>query len=72
MCVLLILEKQETNGALFLKPIFLSYASLFGFVAFINHLTIYAPLKSHKSDLSIDVLNHICLLGFYLSLASPD
>ena len=29
-------------------------------------------LKSHKSDLSTDLLNLICLLGFYLSSALPD
>ena len=34
--------------------------------------TIYASLKSHKFDLSIDVLNLICLLGLYLSSALPD
>ena len=29
-------------------------------------------LKLHKSDLSLDFLNLICLLGFYLSSALPD
>ena len=34
--------------------------------------TIYTSLKSHRSDLSIDVLNLICLLVLYLSSALPD
>ena len=34
--------------------------------------TIYASLKSHKFDLSIDVLNLIFLLGLYLASALPD
>ena len=34
--------------------------------------TIYASLKSHKSDLSIDDLNLICLLGLYFSSVLPD
>ena len=42
----------------------------FFFVRVIVPLTIiYASLKSHRSDLSIDVLNLICLLGWYLSSA---
>ena len=32
--------------------------------------SIYASLQSHKLDLSIDVLNLICLLGEYVPLAS--
>ena len=68
MSVLLIFEIQETNGALFLKAHFLSYASLFGFVTVIVPLaTIYASLKLHNYDRNIDVLNLICLLGLYLS-----
>ena len=64
---------QETNGALFLKANFLSYALLSGFVTVIvPFTTIYASLKSHKSYLSIDVLNLICLLGLCLSSALPD
>ena len=63
---------QETNGALFLKAIFLSYALLSGFVTVIARLTtIYASLKSHRSDIKIDVLNLLCLLGLYLSSALP-
>ena len=63
MSVLLISEMQETNGALFLKANFLSYALLSGFVTVIAPLTtMYASLKSHKSDLKIDVLNLLCLL----------
>ena len=68
MSVLLIFEIQETNGALFLKAHFFSYASLFGFVTVIVPLTtIYASLKLHNYDCNIDVLNLICLLGLYLS-----
>ena len=64
---------QETNGALFLKANFLSYASLSGFVTLIFRLaTIYASLKSHRCDLNLDVLNLICLLGLCLSSAVPD
>ena len=65
--VSLIFEMQLRNGALFLKANFLSYALLTGFVTVIFPLTtIYAPLKSHRSDLSIDVLNLICLLVLYV------
>ena len=72
MSVLLIFKMQETNGALFLKANFLSYALLSGFVTVIvPFTTIYASLKSHKSNLSIDVLNLICLLGLCLSSAFP-
>ena len=70
MSVLLIFEMQETNGALFLKAIFLSNASLFGFATVVFLFTaIYTSLKSHRSDRSIDVLNLICLPGLYLSSA---
>ena len=31
-----------------------------------------APLYSHKSDLSIDVFNFLCLLRPYLPSALPD
>ena len=73
MSALSIFEMQEKNGALFLKANFLSYASLFGFITVIVPLTtIYASLKSHRYDHSIDVLNLICLLGLYLSSALPD
>ena len=34
--------------------------------------TMYSSLKSHRSDLSIDVLNLICLLGLYQSSKLPD
>ena len=40
MSVLLISEMQETNGALFLKANFLSYALLSGFATVIVH---YVP-----------------------------
>ena len=73
MSVLLIFEMQETNSELFVKAYFLSYALLFGSVTIIVSLTTtYVSLKSHRSDRSIDVLNFICLLGFYLSSALPD
>ena len=47
---------------------------LTGFLRVIVPLTTttYASLKSQKSDLSIDVLNLICLLGLYLFPALPD
>ena len=65
------------NEALFLnaKNLFLMSINLLPsvFVRVILPLTkIYASLKSHKSDLPIDVLNLICLLGLYLSSALPD
>ena len=73
MSVLLIFEMQKINGALFLKANFLSYALLSEFVkSMVPFTTIYGSLKSHKSDLSIDVLNIICLLCLYLSSALPD
>ena len=73
MSVLLIFEVHETNGALFSSANFSSYALLFGLVTLIVPFTaIYASLKSHRSDLGIDVLNLICLLGKYLLLPLPD
>ena len=57
------------------KNLFLtSIKSLFAaFVRVISlFTTIYASIKWHKSDLSIDVLNLIGLFGLYLSLAAPD
>ena len=63
---------QETNGTSFLKANFLSYALLSGSETVKVPLTrIYASLKPHRSYLSIDVLNLICLLGLYLSSALP-
>ena len=54
MSVLLISEMQETKGALFLKGNFLSYALLSGFVkVIVPFKTIYASLKSHRSDLAL-------------------
>ena len=68
---------QLVNGELFLNAnnLFLtSVKSLFA--AFVRVMspftTICAPLKSHKSDFSIDVLNLIGLFDLHLSLASPD
>ena len=58
---------QLINGALFLKANFLSYASLSGAVTVIFPVTIiYASLKSHKLDLSIDVLKLICFLVLHV------
>ena len=34
--------------------------------------TIYASLKSHRSDYNNDVLNLTCLLGLYLLSELPD
>ena len=46
---------------------------LFVFVrVIVPFTTIYASLKSHRSDVSIDVLSLICLVGLYLSSAQPD
>ena len=70
--VLLSFELQEVNGALFLRANFLLQFASFGSVTVIVPLTtIYASLKSHKSDLSVDVLNLICLLALYLYSALP-
>ena len=68
---------QLVSGALFLnaKNLFLtSIKSLFAsFVRVIAPLTaIYASLKLHKSDLNIDVLNRICVLGLYLQHCQTD
>ena len=68
---------QLVNDALFLNAknlILMSIIPLpFVFVRVIVPLTtIYASLKSNKSDHSIDVLNLICLLGLYLSSALTD
>ena len=65
------------NGALFLnakKLFIISIKPLPSvFVRVIVPLTtMYASLKSHNYDLSIDVLNLISPLGSYLSLALPD
>ena len=61
--VLLILETEETNGALFLKGNFLTYTLLSEFVTVIVPLTtIHASLKSHKSYLRIDALTLVSLL----------
>ena len=74
MSVLLIFEMQLTNGTLFLnaKGLFFLLLSPSPSTVISPFTTIYASLKSHKSDLSIDVLNLICLLGLYLSSALPD
>ena len=72
---LLIFDMQLVNGALFLnaKDLFLTSINYLSasFVRVIVPLTtIYASLKSHRSDRTSDVLNLICLLGLYLSSAS--
>ena len=74
---LLIFDMQLVNGALFLnaKDLFLTSINYLSasFVRVIVPLTtIYASLKSHRSDQTIDVLNLICLLGLYLSSALPS
>ena len=54
---------QLINGALFLNATALFLFALFGLVTVIVPLTtIYASLKSHESDLNIDVLVLISLL----------
>ena len=54
---------QLANGALFLNATALFLFALFGLVTVIVPLTkIYASLKSHESDLNIDVLVLISLL----------
>ena len=69
----LIFKKQETNGALFFKVNYLPYASLSGSVTVIfSFTTMYASLKSHKSHISIGVLNLFCLFGLCLSSALLD
>ena len=50
-----------------IKPLSASFVRVISPLA-----TIYASLKPHKSDLSIDVLNLICLLGLQLSSALSD
>ena len=54
----LFLMSIKSIPSIFVKVIFLLAA-------------LYASPKSHKSDLSIDVLNLVCLLGLYLSSALP-
>ena len=75
--ILLIFDTQLVNGTLFLnaKYLFLMSINLFLYVfkrVILPLTTTYASLKSHKSDLSIDVLNLICLPGLYLCSALPD
>ena len=70
MSVLLIFEMELINGALFLnaKGLFLLLSLLPPTTVIVLLTTIYASLKSHRSD----VLNLICLLGLYLSSALLD
>ena len=73
MSVLLIVEMQEVNGASFLNANLLFQFASFGFATVIVPLTtIHVSLKSHRSDLNVNVLNLICLLGLYLSSALPN
>ena len=54
---------QLINGALFLHATALFLFASFGApTVTVPFTTIYAALKSHKSDLNIDVLTLICLL----------
>ena len=64
MSVLLTFEMQLINGALFLntKGLFFLLLLLPPVTVIVPLTTIYASLKSHKPDLSSDVLNLICLL----------
>ena len=72
MSVLLIFEMQEANSALVLRANFLPYALFSRFVTVVFPLTtIYASLKPHRPYHNIDVLNLICFLGLYISLALP-
>ena len=73
---LLIFDMQLINGVLFLNPNNLFLMSIKPLSSAFVRVTVplttrYASQKSHKSDLSIDVLNLICLLGFYLYSALP-
>ena len=68
---------QLVNGVLLLnaKKLFLMSINLLPSVfvtVIVPFTTIYASLKSQRSDLSIDDLNLIGLLGLYLSSALPD
>ena len=66
---------QLINGALLLsaKDLFLClYYPPPPSMTIVPLTTIYASLKSHRSDLSIDILNLICLLGLNVSSALPD
>ena len=69
-----IFEIQLINGALFLnaKCLFFLLLLFVPVTVIVPLTTIYTSLKSHKSDLSIGVLNFICLLCFYLSSTLPD
>ena len=64
ICTPLIFEMQLINGALFLKARFLFrlLASLSPSRVIVPFTTIYGSVKSHKSDLSIDILILISLL----------
>ena len=67
-----IFEMQEINGALFFKITCLLISSLSlssALTVTFPLTTIYISLKSHRTDLNVDVLNLICLLVFYVS---PD
>ena len=68
MSVLLIFEIQLINSALFLnaKGLFFLLLLFSSSTVIVPLTAIYTLLKSRKSDLRIDVLNLICLLGVYL------
>ena len=63
---------QGMNGALFLNAKGLFFLSLIllapsvALTVIFSLTTIYASLKSHKSDLRIDALNLICLLVLHV------
>ena len=64
--VLLIFDIYDVNGALFLKAsfLFILLPSLVPIIVIVSY-AIYVSLQSHKSDLSIEVLNLIFLLTEY-------
>ena len=63
ICTLLIFEMQLINGALFLNAtVLFLFASNGPVTVIVLFTTIYASLKSHKSDLKIGALILISLL----------
>ena len=55
-----------------LKVKFFLLLLLIPIIVIVPLTTLYASLKSHRSDLSIDVLNIIFLIGLYVSSVLPD
>ena len=67
--VLLIFKMQEANGALFLKAICLPFFFFFFETVIFPLIKIYASLKSHKSDLSIECFKPY-LFAWFVSIFS--